>query len=127
VTSATGKAFTGIVAGTERMAVDIDGIHAGPGMTGTPLAYALVGVGGSLAYAKSANVASVTHTATGVYEIAITGETVDYLTHIAVVTPYSSGPTMVSHEMSAGVLVVRTYGSSGTPADRAFCFAIYKP
>ena len=39
VSSTTGKAFTGVVAGTEVMSADVDGIHAGPGMTGTPIAH----------------------------------------------------------------------------------------
>jgi hypothetical protein len=126
--SGAGKAITAVVNGVEVMTATATGVHAGPGMTGTPLAHGVVGADGSwVGLSHSTNVSSVTKTGTGTYEIVVTGESLDWAQHTTMVTMADSGPGMSSFSFSfSGHLMVNTYNSSGTSFDRAFTFVIFK-
>jgi hypothetical protein len=127
--NASGKAIAAVVNGVEVMAVTATGVHAGPGMTGTPLAHGVVGADGSwgVGLSHSTNIGSVTRIGTGSYEIVVTGESLDWANHTAVVTMADSGPGMSSFSYSfSGHLMVNTYNSSGTSFNRAFTFVIFK-
>jgi hypothetical protein len=110
--------------GTQVMKVDATGIHAGPGMTGTPLAHGVVGSNGYwVGNSHSSNVSAVSHTAdTGMYEITIAGQSLTYPSYTTVVSLVESGPGFISYAYTSGKLVVTTYNASGVVADKSFAF-----
>jgi hypothetical protein len=118
---ATGDVTTGGI-------VTAGAVHAGPGLTGTPVAHGVVGSAGNwLGLSHSSNVGGVTRTATGTYDIAITGEVLDFQHYTAMITMADSGPGMSSFFFSfAGHLIVSAFDSGGVVADRAFTFVIFK-
>lgn len=122
----TGTALQARVAGAEVFKVDAGGVHAGPGMTGTPVAHGLInGVPGiELLNTHTPNVSAATWTATGVCEVTISGVTLDYFNYTVVVSPYSSSGGILSYIVSGGHLVVYTFDRFGVAANRSFSFIV---
>ena len=128
VFNATHKAMSAQVAGDEVMTVDAGGVHAGPGMTGTPLAFGLVYSNGVWASAShSSNVASVTRTGVGTYVVSITGATMSYAAHTTALTIMGdAGYGFIAYVYSGGNMYVYTTAINGAAADRSFSFVIMK-
>ena len=126
VSNSAGKVLSGTVVGTEVFAVDSTGVRAGPAMTRTPLAHALVNTvaGHELDYTKTSNVTAAAWTGTGVCEVTISGVTLDYYNYTVIVTPYSSTGGIVSYEVSGGKLIVYTYTRTGVASSVPFTFII---
>jgi hypothetical protein len=127
-TAATGRALSGVVNGIEVMHATETGIHAGPGMTGTPLAFGTVRSNGVwLTQSRSSNVLSVNRTATGQYQIVIANESLNYTIHSVAVTMIADvGFGFISYEFVSNNLFVFTTSTTGTAADRSFSFIIMK-
>jgi hypothetical protein len=115
-------------AGTQVMKVDAGGIHAGPGMTGTPLAHGVVGSNGYWSgNSHSANVTAVSHTAgTGVFDITISGVSLTFPSYTTVVSMADSGPGFIKFTYNSGILRVTTYNTSGAITDMSFAYIIMK-
>ena len=102
-------------------------IEAGPGATGTPLAYATVSSAGDLGNKHTANVQSVTKVGTGTYEILISGAQLATSNAVAVVTPYGPSPALATFSFGiGGTLLVAVYSTSGVLQDKPFSFVIYR-
>ena len=116
--------------GAQIMRADTSGVHAGPGMTTTPLAYGVVEAAGACIH-KSPNV-SCTPSTTGYYYITIAGEDYDPARHITIVTPYIN-----EYQISAsidrigspgqGQLAVKLVAGNGAPVSSRFYFVTFKP
>lgn len=127
----TGKALSATVNNTETMNVDVNGVHAGPGMTGTPVAYASVDSGGA-AYASS-NISCGLHgdSLGAYYDCTIPGylPTVD----VAVVTAVSNEwhPVVaVTGTGGTNVLRIRLYDltvGTSSSVQNAFHVVVFKP
>ncbi len=123
--------------GTQVMKVDAAGIHAGPGMTSTPLAYGYVDQNGSCSTTRSPNITScalLNSPGSPVYDITISGEDFDFTKYVAIVTPgYSSPEQAVIPVCGAnGVtpsrhLAVVLYNTSSARITRSFNFVVFKP
>lgn len=127
--SSAGTALAATVAGTDVLTVDANGIHAGPAMTGTPLAHGLVNsvAGHELDYVHTSNVVAATWTATGVCEITIAGVTLSYFSDTILVTPFGNTPGFVTFELLGnGHLRVFTFASTGVAATRVFTFTVLR-
>jgi hypothetical protein len=115
---------------TQVMKVDAKGVHAGPGMTGTPLAFAKIAYNGNMYQSHSSNVTAVTHTEdTGVYEITIANEDFNEYNDTAVATPYATvGFITWDHigDSPNGHLLIKTFNTSGSPDDMDFSFIVMK-
>jgi hypothetical protein len=119
--AATGKAVRAIVNNVEVMNVDASGVHAGPAMTGTPVAHGFVwGAGGSTG-SHPPNFSSH-QTATGEYDITVTGVNLDNSNYTIIVTTFVG---YCIHNAS-GTLHLSTKDPSGNAADRNFTVVIFK-
>ena len=115
--------------GAQVMKVDATGVHAGPGMTGTPLAYGVVNSDGTCTN-KSANV-TCTKGSTGYYYIAIAGEQYEPDRHITIVTlAYNISllvPLVDAYGVTPQKLAVALKTPAGTLMDNRFYFVTFKP
>ncbi len=134
----TGRVGIGIDPPTESL--DINGNFNASGLirvtgevnrpaTGTahllPVAYGNISSTGFI-NAGSGNI-TATRTGTGNYNIAITGESYHYQTHIAVVTPSGiPAPIFVSTGSGGGSLLVTLMDINGNPIDYQFHFVVYR-
>lgn len=120
-----GTALRALVAGTEVMKVDASGIHAGPAMSGTPIAMGHVELG--VLQGHSANV-SFHRVSTGSYEITIAGETAlsDYSHVVSIMISHARGT--IVNALWGTYMQVETFlpGSSDVYADLSFSFVVYK-
>jgi hypothetical protein len=97
------------------------------GVAGMPLAHGTVGANGTwTTNSHSSNVIAVSHTATGEYEITVSGELMTFQNHTTVISMANTGPGFVKHIYNGGHLVVTTYNTGGTIANMAFTFIIMK-
>ncbi len=71
-TNASGTALAAVVGSTTVMDVDAAGVHAGPGMTGTPYAYGYIS-SSCLLHKVSSNVTACSKGSTGAYNISLAG------------------------------------------------------
>jgi hypothetical protein len=126
VSSTTGKAFTGMVAGTEVMSADVTGIHAGPGMTGTPIAHGNFSNTGARR-SGSSNISCVWVAASARYECTITGETYYFADYTAIVTPMS-GPAVPQTASGGGDLIIFFHNLTGglVAPSSGFAVAVFK-
>ncbi len=124
----TGKALGASVNNVETMYVDADGVHGGPGLTGTPVAYASINADGSTA-AGSSNISCTA--GSGYYDCTIAGYS--YYTWVAVVTAVNlnTHPIIaISSTGGANVLRVRLfdlYTGTATLVQNAFHVVVFKP
>jgi hypothetical protein len=125
--AASGKVIQAAVGGTEVMSADETGIHAGPGLTGTPLAYGTFYNTGQKA-SGSANLTCSWNAVDSRYDCTISGEDFDWTEYVTIVTPLTAG-VVARAGSSAGKLAVSfsTIASPSTPAQSDFCVVIYKP
>lgn len=99
------------------------------GVTGTPVAHGVVSANGDGAtFSHSSNVGAVIHTlGTGVYEIVINGQLLDFHFYTTVVSMADTGPGFIKYGFTTnGHLLVNTYNTGGVGADMAFSFIIMK-
>jgi hypothetical protein len=127
----TGLALQAEVSGTPVMNVDQNGVHAGPGMTGTPFAYGNFNTDGSM-NAGSSNIACTAQSNSGYYyDCTIPG--FDYTTWVAVATGINVSQHPIIVITSTGgvnVLRVRVFDLySGTPTEvqNSFSVVVFKP
>ncbi|GAB3587568.1 hypothetical protein [Hymenobacter daeguensis] len=97
-----------------------------------PICYGNVDDSGTISAAGSTGNFTVSKVGTGTYEVTITGESYFYpnYTTMAVLngSPNSSSTGEVMVNSISGLrLVVNTFNSAGSPADRGFNFVTYKP
>lgn len=123
-TAATGKALRATVNGTEVMHVDSGGIHAGPGMVGTPVAIGTVDNTGALR-AHSSNV-TVEHPSMGNWRIWVQGASLSDAAYVPVVVPSGVGGWYYYSYQGDGSLLVLMQNSNGTWSNGAFSFLIFK-
>ena len=101
-----------------------------PSKTGTsnivPVCYGNIAGNGGINSGSTFNF-SVTKTLTGLYEITITGETFQFQSYVAIVTPIGNNPRMVTTGSGGGRLQVYTWTTAGAAVDEAFQFVVYKP
>jgi hypothetical protein len=125
-----GKAMSAMVSGSVIMTADAEGVHAGPGMTGTPLAYGSFAADGSKT-SGSENITCVWSAPPVTrYECAVAGYTAG--THVAVVTAVSlSGePIFATTSTTAtGVLIVRLFNATApsVKVSGIFHLVIFRP
>jgi hypothetical protein len=111
-------------ANTQVMKVDAKGIHAGPGMTGTPLAYGRFNATGSRTVGSS-NISCGWDSVK--YQCTISGEDYFYGNYVTIVTPNMDLAIPVVGS-STGKLWVSFYNLSGSLIQpTGFSVAVYKP
>jgi hypothetical protein len=126
----SGKAIGASVNGTETMYVDAAGVHAGAGLTGTPLAYGTFNADGSMA-AGSANISCTARGAAGTYyyDCAISGYSPT--THVAVVTAVNTSASPIVATTGSpvtGTLRVWLYSVGGSALTQAaFHIVVFMP
>jgi hypothetical protein len=111
--------------GTQIMKADAKGIHAGPGMTGTPLAYGFFRGTDGLKYSGSSNITCSLNGSQ--YQFTITGEDFLYVYYVVSVTPVATIAVPTTGSVD-GKLTVDFYNLSGsTTQPNSFSVIIYKP
>jgi hypothetical protein len=91
-----------------------------------PIAFGNISAAGNLHSDNSGNVA-VSKLLTGWYAITITGESYQFQTYTAVVTPVgSAAPIVVTTGSGGGNFYVFTWNIAGVATDSQFCFVVYK-
>jgi hypothetical protein len=98
------------------------------GVTGTPVAHGVVAANGNgTSFSHSSNVTSVSHALTGVYEITVAGEAMNFQNYTTVVSIADTGPGFIKYAYTtSGHLQVNTYGTGGAAANMSFSFIIMK-
>jgi hypothetical protein len=123
--SATGRALTAAVNNTTVMNVDANGVHAGAGMTGTPLAYGFFNSVGVLQVGSS----NISCTFAGLeYIISITGQAYVVSQFVTNVTA-AGGFAVPSLSTASNNLVITFFNATGLPipAPNGFSVTVYKP
>jgi hypothetical protein len=134
LTGTTGKAIGASVNGTETMYVDATGVHAGAGLTGTPLAYGTFNANGTKA-AGSANISCTAYGSSGAYYYDCTITGYSPTTHVAVVTAVTASSTndpIFATTTTGGnnVLRIRLWDLSTVPGVQVqaiFHVVVFKP
>ena len=110
------------------MKADAAGVHAGPGMTGTPVAYGAFNFDGTKA-SGSANLSCVWNPSSTRYDLTIAGDSYTPSTHVVVATPSNSSvPLFATASWDGGsTLIVRVFDSTFTSVQRQFHVVVYKP
>ena len=116
-----GAAIGAAVNSTEVMRVDAAGVHAGPGMTPTPLAYGWFDNNG-VRYSGSSNITCAWVNATTWYACTITGESFTFSNYAVSVTPSSFGVPIVSS--SGGQMIIIFYNASAGQMKPASGFSV---
>ena len=108
------------------MAVDVDGLHAGPGMTGTPIAHGNFSNTGARR-SGSSNISCAWAAASSRYECTITGENYFYTDYTAIVTPMS-GPAVPQTASGSGDLIIYFHNLTGglVAPSSGFAVAVFK-
>jgi hypothetical protein len=128
----TGKALDTSVNDVETMYVDATGVHGGPGLTGTPVAYAAINSDGSTG-AASSNISCVAGGTAGEYYYDCTIAGYSYLTWVAVVTAVNlSEHPIIAISSTGGTNVLRVrlfdlYSGTATLVQNAFHVVVFKP
>jgi len=121
-----GPALTAVVNTTEVMKADAAGVHAGPGMTPTPIAHGFFDSAAGTRMSGSTNITCTWNAGATRYECAIAGESYVYWAYSVVVTPTSA---VVPATNSLGDhLLVTFYNLSGVAVKPAggFSVVVYK-
>jgi len=111
------------------MTVDSTGVHAGAGMTGTPIAYGNFASDGSTNVASS-NISCSWNAAGLRYECAVTNQSMYWYNYVYVVTAGDTGAPLIATVNSVNPkVIVAFYNLSGSKVQAAsgFSFAIFKP
>ena len=90
-----------------------------------PIAYGNISSTGGL-NTSSGNV-SINKSATGTYQVTITGESYFWTSYITNITILSGGALIANAGSSGGTIYIRIYNTSGTLTDAGFSFVTYKP
>jgi hypothetical protein len=111
------------------MKADAAGIHAGPGMTGTPLAYGFFNMDG-VRQVGSNNLNCTWNSNPGFsrYDCSITGVSYLYSQFVTIVTP-SGGLAIPEVNSASGSLVIFFYNVAGTKIQppAGFAVTVFKP
>ncbi|MGD0922071.1 MAG: hypothetical protein ABSA70_09940, partial [Terriglobia bacterium] len=123
-----GKALSAKVAGTETFNADANGIHAGPGMTRTPLAYGYFYSDGSKSVGSS-NISCTWNASSTGYECSVSNESLSYFSYIYSVIPTGGPPLIPATNSSGGKVLIYFYNLSGTAVQSTYGFSlsIFKP
>jgi len=102
-------------------------LSAGPGQTGTPIAYGVFASDGTRNNG-SANMSCTWVSGNSWYECVISGEEYHFLTHITNVTPVGAYSLVVPATSSvAGHLLVILFNNSGNKVQSGFAVTVYRP
>jgi len=118
--------------GNQLMAVNAAGVHAGPGMTGTPVAYGAFEYDGTK-QSGSTNISCTWNSANQRYELVIADQTFTPSTHVAMVTPSNTNgaSTFANTSWDGGsMLIVRVWtvgAGTITKGQASFHVVVYKP
>lgn len=129
--AATGKALAAKVNNVEVMTVTEKGVHAGPGMTGTPLAYGTFSAAGAKT-AGSSNITCAWQAGNSWYSCTLTekdGTPIDYVYHqfVPVVTTAGSGLVAPKTDSVGGKMLIYFYNTAGTKVQSIFSVVVYWP
>jgi hypothetical protein len=124
----TGKAIVARVNSTTVMNVDSTGVHAGPGLTGTPIAYGSFSLAGSK-LSGSGNLSCVWNATSTRYDCTISGASYSPSDYIASVTASNSSvPLFCTASWDGGsLLIVRVFDQTFTSVQRQFHLVVFKP
>jgi hypothetical protein len=92
-----------------------------------PIAYGYISATGSITASGKTNNFTVSKGSAGSYSISITGESFFYSSYVCNTSLSGSSAGFIGTGSVSGNLLVFTRNSSGTFADRAFYFIVYKP
>lgn len=111
--------------------INTDGEFHTPNRTGNanmlPIAYGTVSSSGTL-NAHSSNITNVTLSGTGIYDIIIADETINWSDYIVLLTSYSNSFANLSWGAAGGLLYVYSRNlSTDVYMNTAFSFIVYKP
>jgi hypothetical protein len=123
-----GQAIVAKVNATTVMNVDSAGVHAGPGMTGTPIAYGSFSLAG-VKLSGSDNLSCVWNPSNPRYDCTISGASYNPTAFIAIVTASNiSVPSFCATSWDGGsLLIVRVFDQTFTSVQRQFHLVVYKP
>jgi hypothetical protein len=122
----TGKAIGASVNGIEVMTVDSAGVHAGPGMTPTPIAHGFFDWVAGARQSGSSNITCSWNAVSLLYECTISGESFYYSSYTVNVTPTT--PVVSTFGSASGKLLLQFYNLSGSPVkpSSGFSVAVFK-
>jgi hypothetical protein len=125
--NATGSAIVARVNGATVMNVDSAGVHAGPGMTGTPVAYGSFSLAGTK-LSGSDNLSCAWNAASTRYDCTV-GVSYHPSDYIAIVTAANSSVPLFCTTSWDGVelLIVRVFDQTFTSVQRQFHLVVFKP
>jgi len=124
---ASGKALSAKVGGAEILSADQNGVHAGPGMTGTPYAYGLFDPTGTLLVGSSNISCPWATVGTNYYFCTLTGVSSYLNSFVVVVTANVPSPLSGAvYLMTSGILVA-FFDTSGYSRQTSFSIVVYKP
>jgi hypothetical protein len=123
-----GEAIVAKVNTTTVMNVDSTGVHAGPGMTGTPIAYGSFSTVG-VRLSGSGNLSCAWNAASTRYDCTISGAGFNPTDYIAIATPSNSSlPLFCTTSWDGGsLLIVRVFDQTFTSVQRQFHLVVFKP
>jgi hypothetical protein len=125
--AASGKALSAKVGGTEITSADQNGVHAGPGMTGTPYAYGLFDTSGTLLVGSSNIICPWATVGTNYYFCTLTGVSSYLNSFVVFVAANVPGPLSGAvYLMTSGILVA-FFDTSGYSRQTSFSIVVYKP
>jgi hypothetical protein len=117
-----GKALGAQVNSTEVMDIDINGVHAGPGMTPTPIAHGFFDSVNGSRTSGSSNITCAWVSANLWYACTISGESFFYQSYTVNVTPTT--PNVATFGSAGGQLLVQFFNLSGTQVKPAGGFSV---
>lgn len=130
---ASGKAVSAVVAGTEVMSADQNGVHAGPAMTGTPYAYGTFDTSGNR-LTGSSNITCPWDSSQSParYDCSLAGATYSTSAFVVIVTPGENfvpriGVVNTLSTISPTGFAVRIFDTSGNSVQSSFSVVVYKP
>jgi len=124
--SSGGKALGAQVNSTEVMDVDLNGVHAGPGMTPTPIAHGFFDNASGSRLSGSSNITCAWVSANLCYACTISGEDFFFQSYTVNVTPTT--PVVATFGSAGGQLLVQFFNLSGAQVKPVggFSVAVFK-
>jgi hypothetical protein len=117
-----GKAIGAMVNTTEVMTVDLAGVHAGPGMTPTPIAHGFFDSASGTRLSGSSNITCTWDAGQVRYACTIAGESYSYWAYTVNVTPTTLN--VATFGSAGGQLLVQFFNLSGTQVKPAGGFSV---